>query len=91
MVIDTSKITSGSWKTTVTGWLTAVVLWLQSWLLQGHKLNWHDPMLVVGIAAAVLGSLSKDNDVTGGTKLATGAVPDAALHAEAAQQAAAPK
>ena len=57
-----------SWHTTLTGLLTAAILWLQSYLQSGHHLNFHDPILIVGLAAAVLGALSKDSDATGGTR-----------------------
>ena len=83
MVIDTSKLSAGSWKTTVAGWLSGGLLFLQSYLSNGHALNWHDPALLVGLGLAILGTAAKDSNVTGGTVLQTGAVPDARLHAEA--------
>ena len=86
MVIDTSKLGSSSWKTTVTGWLTGGLLFLQSWLANGHKLNFHDPVLLIGLGMAILGTMAKDGNKTGGTSLVTGAVPDAQLHAQSAVQ-----
>jgi hypothetical protein len=56
-----------SWKTTLAGGIPGVLLFAQSWLANGHTLNWHDPALLVGLALAAMGGFSKDYNVTGGT------------------------
>lgn len=81
MVIDTSRI--GSWKTTLSGCVTGGLLFLQSWIANGKTINFHDPMLLVGLGVAVFGIVAKDGNKTGGTSLVPGSVPDATLHAEA--------
>ena len=86
MVIDTSKVNFGSWKTTLSGCVTGGLLFLQSWVANGKTLNFHDPMLLVGLAVAVFGIVAKDGDKTGGTSLVPNAVPDATLHQEAAAE-----
>ena len=55
-----------SWKTTLAGAVPGALLFVQAWLSNGHKLNWHDPALLVGLALALLGYYSKDYDVSGG-------------------------
>jgi len=87
MVIDTSKLTSGSWKTTVTGILTAAAgfVTFSPALFTGPKWAWVNELakyvMIGGLAG--MGLASKDNNVTGGTKLTPDAIPDARLHAEA--------
>jgi hypothetical protein len=83
MVIDTSKLNAGSWKTTVGGLVTGGLLFLSSYLQNGHAVNIHDPKFWMAFAVAAWGYVQKDKDVTGGTKLSSGAVPDATLHAVA--------
>lgn len=67
MVIDTSKMLNGSWKTTVSGAIGAGLIWLNSYLQNSHTINWHDPQLLIGLAMAVMGYVAKDSNVTGGT------------------------
>ena len=91
MVIDTSKILSSSWKTTVGGFVTGGLVFLNSYLQNVHTVNIHDPKFWMAFALAAWGYVQKDSNVTGGTTLASGAVPDATLHQAAANEVAAPK
>lgn len=61
-----------SWKTTLAGVVPGLLLFLQSWLTNGHTLDWHNPTLLVGAALAVLGIVGKDYNVTGGNPPAKG-------------------
>jgi len=67
MVLDTSKLFSGSWKTTVGGLVVAVFIGLSSYLSDGHTLNYKDPLLWAAVGVAVKGFFEKDGNVTGGT------------------------
>jgi hypothetical protein len=85
MVIDTSKLTAGSWKTSLAGYAVLI-----SGLIAanpGDFVKWPTVVLAakyIALLAAAAGfKFAKDGNVTGGTTLATGAVPDARLHAEA--------
>ena len=78
-----TKVFGASWSTTFIGAASAAVLWLQSYLSNNHTINWHDPTLLIGLAAALLGWRSKAVSATGGTTLAAGSIPDAALHQQA--------
>ena len=91
MVIDTSKVSLGSWKTTLGGFVTGGLIFLSSYLTNGNTVNIHDPKFWMAFACAAWGYVQKDSNKTGGTSLVAGAVPDATLHAEAAVAAAAPK
>src|ERR1017187_5197198 len=83
MVLDTSKLSVGSWRTTLVGCAFAGMTFLQSWLANSKTINWHDPVLLIGLGMAVLGFVAKDSNKTGGTSLVANAIPDARLHAEA--------
>jgi ABC-type uncharacterized transport system substrate-binding protein len=78
-----------SWKTTVAGIVSAVAAIVAG--NPGNFVKW--PWLVTAAQFVVAGGLAaigiaaKDSGVTGGDKLATGAVPDAQLHAAAANEA----
>jgi hypothetical protein len=50
----------GSWRTTLIGNSTGVLLFLQSWLSRGHKIDWHDPALLIGLALAAIGTIASD-------------------------------
>jgi len=85
MIIDTSKLTAGSWKTSLIGLLSAAAGFVAfspalfskwPWIVEVAKY-----IMVGGLAG--LGFASKDSNVTGGTVLQSNAVPDATLHAEA--------
>jgi hypothetical protein len=88
MVIDTSKLNATSWKTTLVGLAGAIVIAVYP-LIQGGKPTREQIILAVLTAAG--GFFAKDSGVTGGKTLAAGAVPDAQLHAAAANEAVAPK
>jgi len=49
-----------NWQTTLAGNSGAALLFLQSWLANGHKLNWHDPALLIGLVIALLGIVAGD-------------------------------
>ena len=91
MVIDTSKLGAGSWKTSVIGVLSAAAGFVAFSPALFAKWPWVNEVakyiMVGGLAG--LGLASKDSGVTGGTRLESGAVPDATLHAE--QKAESPK
>jgi hypothetical protein len=91
MILDTSKLTAGSWKTTVGGFITGGLVFLSSYLQNGRTVNIHDPKFWMAFVLAAWGYVQKDSGVTGGTTLANGAIPDATLHAAAANEAAVPK
>ena len=86
MKIDTSKLTSGSWKTTLFGIITFVAGFIA--MSPATFAKW--PIVVelakyIALGAGGAGLVAaKDSGVTGGTKLESGAVPDATLHEEAA-------
>jgi hypothetical protein len=80
-----------NWRAQLPGLLASIALAVASWITSGNKLDYHNPLLWVAILNAIQSYYTKATNVTGGTTLQPGAVPDAALHAEAAQQAAAPK
>ena len=67
MVIDTSKLNSTSWKTTLGGLVTGVLLFLSSWIQNGHTINIHDPKFWLAFVVAAWGYVQKDKNVTGGT------------------------
>src|ERR1017187_7846366 len=85
MVIDTSKISTGSWKTNV----AAVVTFVAGFILINPALFVKWPIVYelakyVGVGGVGVGFFSaKDSNVTGGTVLQSNAIPDARLHAEA--------
>jgi hypothetical protein len=85
MVIDTSKVNFGSWKTTLGGFVSGGLLFISSYLSNGHTINIHDPKFWGAFVVAAWGYVQKDSGVTGGTKLASGSVPDATLHQEVQQ------
>ena len=85
MVIDTSKLASGSWKTTLIGLVSAAagfVAFSPALFVKWPWVNEVAKYIMVG-GLAGLGLAAKDTDRTGGTVLQAGAVPDATLHAEA--------
>lgn len=93
MVIDTSKLNATSWKTTILGIISGAAVLIASnpdqfvkwpWLVTAAK-------IVAAGGLASLGLAAKDSNVTGGTTLASGSVPDAALHAAAANEVPIPK
>jgi hypothetical protein len=69
MVIDTSKVLSGSWKTTVFGLTSAVAMFVLA--NPGLFQKWPWMVTVAGFVAtgglAALGIVGKDSNVTGGT------------------------
>ena len=68
MVIDTSKLNSTSWKTTLGGLVTGGLLFLSSYIQNGHTfINIHDPKFWMSFALAAWGYVMKDKNVTGGT------------------------
>ena len=71
-----------NWKTTLGGLVGGALAVLYSYIQSGQHINPKDPMFWMGFVIAVKGYYEKDKNVTGGTKLAAGAVPDATLHAE---------
>ena len=91
MVIDTGKMLTGSWKTTLFGLISAAAVFVVANPSMFARWPWLPT--VAGFVAtgglAALGISGKDSGVTGGTKLESGAVPDATLHAEAKTEAAA--
>ncbi len=85
MVIDTSKLTAGSWKTTLLGLISAAAGFVAFSPALFAKWPWVNEVakyIMVGGMAGI-GIAAKDSAVTGGTILQAGAVPDATLHAEA--------
>ena len=89
MVIDTSKLLGGSWKTTAFGLISAiagfVILHPQYFTAHAYIVDIANYVLMGGLAG--LGLAGKDSNVTGGTTLQSNAVPDVVLHQEAAKAA----
>jgi hypothetical protein len=85
MVIDTAKM--GSWKTSLTGFISAAAGFVafSPQLFQKYPMVMELAKYIMIGGMASIGILAKDSQVTGGTKLQDGAVPDATLHAEATE------
>jgi len=87
MTFDTSKL--GSWKTTLAGVVSLIAGFVA--FSPGLFTKW--PWVTEAAKYLMLGSTgaglitAKDSGVTGGTTLASGSVPDAQLHAAAANEA----
>ena len=75
MTIDTSKVLTGSWRTSAIAVLAAVYGFFQLYMIA----DWHhfyttviqNPLMVVLLLMTLLGWQSKDKAVTGGTVAAT--------------------
>jgi hypothetical protein len=70
MVIDTSKLTSGSWKTTVLGLISAAATFIVANPDMFSKWPWLRTVAVFVMTGGLagLGLTAKDSSVTGGTK-----------------------
>lgn len=90
MVIDTSRLGAGSWKTTASGLVTAAAGFIVAnpELFVNHQMLLKLAMYMMVGGLASIGLFAKDSNVTGGTTLQSNAVPDATLHAEAKVEAA---
>ena len=90
MILDTSKLGTGSWKSTVGGLVAGGLMFVNSYIQNGQHINVHDPKFWMAFGFAAWGYVQKDSNVTGGTTLASGSVPDATLHAAAENEKKAP-
>ncbi len=80
MVIDTSKLNATSWKTTIIGLMLAIGNVVIP-MIQGGKPTYRQ--IAASACIAAFGFFAKDSNVTGGTTLASGSVPDATLRQQA--------
>lgn len=70
MIIDTSKLLTGSWKTTLCGLVSAAASFVALNPIMFQRWPWVPTVagFVASGGLAVLGIAAKDGDVTGGTR-----------------------
>ena len=82
MVLDTTKLNMGSWKTTLSGLVTAGAGFIVAnpELFANHPAILKFAMYVMVGGLASIGIFAKDSNKTGGTSLVPNSTPDAVLH-----------